>query len=65
MASSTQSVPDPLAAWLAHALVGMAAAAAIGPHTGPSGAIAAALIAVALHHALDAPVAKALSSVGV
>jgi hypothetical protein len=60
--------PDQAARWLSHALVGLAAVGlvtlCVSRRHSPEAQIIGALLAVALHEMLDAPVATALGDVG-
>lgn len=61
----TTQQPDPLAQFIAHAAVGMGAAALTGQRVGTPFSVLAFTVAVVVHHLLDAPLAKALSNAGI
>jgi hypothetical protein len=63
-AMTPSSGPTPAARLLSHLLVGLAAGALVGKKTGPTGGVFLALLAVAAHQALDAPVAAELTRLG-
>jgi len=63
-AMTASSGPTPAARLLSHLLVGLAAGALVGKKTGPTGGVFLALLAVAAHEALDAPVAAELTRLG-
>jgi hypothetical protein len=62
---SSSPVPDAAATWIAHTIVGVAVTAVVGRHARAAQAVAAAFVAVVVHHALDAPLARQLSARGI
>ncbi len=57
--------PDPAARLLSHALVGVAAGLIVGQRSGPGAAALSALIAIAAHQQLDAPMADIVAELGI
>lgn len=56
--------PDPVTRWVSHVLVGAAAGLLVGQRSGPIGGVISALVAIAAHEELDAPVAGVLADLG-
>jgi hypothetical protein len=56
--------PDPVTRLFSHALVGAVVGLVVGQKSGPMGGAASALIAIAVHEELDAPVADVLTELG-
>lgn len=61
---SSRRRPDPVARWVSHALVGAAAGLLVAQKSGPIGGMVSALIAIAAHEELDAPMADLLTDLG-
>jgi hypothetical protein len=63
-AMNRQRQPDPTARLLAHALVGLGVGFIVGQMSGPVPAVLSALVAIAAHEELDAPLADMLTEIG-